>query len=59
MVAGLRITHVKVEELYQSVASLKKRHNETDVVKHADQPILTEDIHKVDEIHPSGKRRTP
>jgi hypothetical protein len=30
---------------------LKKRHDEADVVKYADQPVLTEDIQKVDDIY--------
>jgi hypothetical protein len=51
IVSDLRIMHAKVDELYQLVAALKSRHNELDVVKYADQPILTEDIHKVDEIY--------
>ncbi len=51
IVSDLRIMHAKVDELYQLVAALKRRHDEADVVKYADQPILTEDIQKVDEIY--------
>jgi hypothetical protein len=51
IVSDLRIMHAKVGELYHFVASLKQHHNESDVVKYADQPILTEDIQKVDAIY--------
>ena len=51
IVSDLRIMHAKVDELRQLVSALKKRHNESDVVKYADQPILTEDIQNVDEIY--------
>ena len=33
------------------MCALKTRHNETDIVKYADQPVLTEDIQKVDSIY--------
>ena len=51
IVSDLRIMHAKVDELYRAVTALKKRHDEGDVVKYADQPVLTEDIQKVDEIY--------
>ena len=51
IVSDLRIMHAKVDELRQLVSALKKHHNESDVVKYADQPILTEDIQNVDEIY--------
>jgi hypothetical protein len=51
IVSDLRIMHAKVDELHQLVDALKKRHSEPDIVKYADQPILTEDIGKVDEIY--------
>jgi hypothetical protein len=51
IVSDLRIMHAKVDELYQLVDALRKRHSEADIVKYADQPILTEDIRKVDEIY--------
>ena len=51
IVSDLRIMHSKVEELYQIVSALKKRHEESDILKYADQPVLTEDIQKVDEIY--------
>jgi len=51
VVSDLRIMHAKVDELYHIVTALKKRHDEADVVKYADQPALTEDIQKVDEIY--------
>ena len=51
IVSDLRIMHAKVAELYHLVTALKKRHDEANVVKYADQPILTEDIQMVDEIY--------
>jgi hypothetical protein len=51
IVSDLRIMHAKVDELYQLVSALKRRHAESDIVKYADQPILTEDIQKVDELY--------
>jgi hypothetical protein len=51
IVSDLRIMHAKVDELYHLVTALKARHNEGDIVKYADQPILTEDIQKVDGIY--------
>ena len=51
IVSDLRIMHSKVDELYQIVNALKQRHDESAIVKYADQPVLTEDIRKVDEIY--------
>ena len=51
MVSDLRIMHSQVDELYQVVTALKKRHDDAAIVKYADQPVLTEDIQKVDEIY--------
>jgi hypothetical protein len=51
IVGDLRIMHAKVDELYHLVTALKRRHDESDVVKYADQPVLTEDIQMIDEIY--------
>lgn len=51
IVSDLRIMHAKVDELFQIMTALRRRHDEADVIKYADQPILTEDIQKVDEIY--------
>jgi len=51
LVSDLRIMHSKVDELYQIVTNLKRRHGETDIRKYADQPVLNEDITRVDEIY--------
>jgi hypothetical protein len=51
IVGDLRIMHAKVDELFQVVNALKRRHDEQAIVKYADQPVLTEDIQKVDEIY--------
>jgi hypothetical protein len=51
LVSDLRIMHSKVDELYQIVANLKRRHSESEIHKYADQPVLNEDIARVDEIY--------
>ena len=51
IVSDLRIMHAKVDELFHLVAALRTRHNEFDIVKYADQPVLTEDIQQVDAIY--------
>jgi hypothetical protein len=51
IVSDLRIMHAKVAELYHLVNALRQRHDERDVVKYADQPVLTDDIQMVDEIY--------
>ena len=51
LVSDLRIMHAKVDELYQVVINLKRRHNEESVHKYADQPVLNEDIERVDDIY--------
>lgn len=50
-VSDLRVMHAKVDELYQIVTGLKERYDEGTIVKYADQPVLTKDIQKVDEIY--------
>ena len=51
IVSDLRIMHAKVDELFQIVNALKRHHDEKAIVNYADQPVLTEDIQKVDEIY--------
>jgi hypothetical protein len=51
LIADLRIMHSKVDELYQVVTNLKRRHNDDDIHKYADQPVLSEDIDRVDEMY--------
>ncbi len=51
LVSDLRIMHSKVDELYQIVANLKRRHSGEDIRKYADHPVLNEDIARVDEIY--------
>lgn len=51
LVSDLRIMHSKVDELYQIVTNLKRRHSGADIHKYADQPVLNEDIARADEIH--------
>jgi hypothetical protein len=51
LVSDLRIMHSKVDELYQIVDNLKRRHHEADIPKYADQPVLNEDIERVDDIY--------
>lgn len=51
LVSDLRIMHSKVAELYQVVANLKRRHSGADIHRYADQPLLNEDIARVDDIY--------
>ena len=51
LVADLRIMHSKVAELYQIVANLRRRHSGADILKYADQPMLNEDIARVDDLY--------
>jgi hypothetical protein len=51
LVSDLRIMHSKVDELFQIVSNLKRRHNEVDVRRYADEPVLEEDISRVDQIY--------
>jgi len=51
LVSDLRIMHAKVDELFQVVLNLKRRHSEADIHEYADQPLLAEDIQHVDEIY--------
>jgi hypothetical protein len=43
--------HAKVDELYQLVCNLRKRHSESDIVRYADEKVLAENIRKVDELY--------
>ena len=51
LVSDLRIMHAKVDELYQIVTNMRRRHSESDIILYADEKVLTENIHKVDEIY--------
>jgi hypothetical protein len=51
LVSDLRIMHSKVDEIYQVVKALRERHREDAIVRYADQPVLTDDIQKIDEIY--------
>lgn len=50
LVSDLRIMHAKVDELFQIVSNLKRRH-EGAVRQYADEPVLEEDISRVDQIY--------
>lgn len=51
VVADLRIMHSKINELYQVVSVLKRRHPEMAIREYADQRMLDDDIKRVDEIY--------
>ena len=51
LISDLRIMHAKVDELHQIVTNLKQRHDEADICKYADAPVLADDIARVDEIY--------
>jgi|ERR1051326_5131149 hypothetical protein len=51
LVSDLRIMHAKVNELFQVVQTLKRRHAEIAIRRYADHAALEEDIKRVDEIY--------
>jgi hypothetical protein len=51
LVADLRVMHSKIDELYQVVANLKRRHGEESVRTYSDREVLEENIRRVDEIY--------
>jgi hypothetical protein len=51
LVADLRVMHAKVNEVYQVVNAMRQRHSEQEIHKYANEPILAQDIQRVDEIY--------
>ncbi len=51
IVSDLRIMHAKVDELFHIVQELQLRHSQSDIHAYADNPLLTQDIQRVDEIY--------
>ena len=51
LVSDLRIMHSKVDELFQIVMNLKRRHRYAAIEKYADRVALTDDIQRADEIY--------
>jgi hypothetical protein len=51
LVADLRIMHAKVQELFEIVSGLKRRHPERSIRNYADHRMLNLDIQRVDEIY--------
>ena len=51
LVSDLRIMHSKVNELFQVVQTLKRRHPEGAIRQYSDNVALEEDIKRVDEIY--------
>lgn len=51
LVSDLRILHSKVAELYRLVADMRERHDESAIVTYADDPVISEEIRRVDEIY--------
>ena len=51
VVADLRIMHSKVNELFQVISVLKRRHPEMAIREYADHRMLDDDIKRVDEIY--------
>jgi len=51
IVSDLRIMHAKVDDLFHLVEQLKQRYDETTVHQYADEVLLSQDIHRVDEIY--------
>ncbi len=51
LVSDLRIMHSKVDELYNVVMTLRGRFDEEQIIKYADDPVLQENIKRVDELY--------
>jgi hypothetical protein len=51
LICDLRIMHSKLDELYNVVTNLKRRHQEAQIVEYSDQRALAENIARVDEIY--------
>lgn len=51
LVSDLRMVHAKVDELYNAVQQLRRRHDQDDIVRYSDQSALTDDIQHLDEIY--------
>ena len=51
LIADLRIMHAKVYELYEIVSVIKKRHDEANIRRYADQGMLDKDIQRVDDTY--------
>lgn len=51
IVSDLRIMHAKVDELFHLVQELQQRHHEGDIHAYADNPLLAQDIQRVDQIY--------
>lgn len=51
LVADLRVMHAKVDELFHVVKNLRRRHDHRAIHKYADQPVLSDDIERVDDIY--------
>jgi hypothetical protein len=51
LIADLRIMHGKVDELFELVGTLKRRHTELEIITFEDPPVLDENIERIDEIY--------
>lgn len=51
LISDLRIMHSKVNELYQIVSIIKRRHQEMALRRYADHKMLDDDIKRVDELY--------
>jgi hypothetical protein len=51
LVSDLRIMHSKVNELYEIVRALQRRHSEAAIHNYADAVLLASDITRVDDIY--------
>ena len=51
LVSDLRVMHSKVDELFQIVENLQRRHGAEEIRKYADRKILEQDIDQVDQIY--------
>jgi hypothetical protein len=51
LVSDLRVMHSKVDELFNIVESLRRRHGYDEIRKYADRRVLEHDIDNVDKLY--------
>ena len=51
LVSDLRVMHSKVDELFNIVESMRRRHGYDEIQKYADRKVLEQDIENVDKIY--------
>src|SRR5438270_11904109 len=51
LIADLRVMHAKINELFHMVTTLQERYDETEIVRYADQELLTRETEQMDQMY--------